>query len=269
MGAASTLIDGDWLAPSHRDMGAHLVRGITLRQVFSQYFCRADSPTAGRDGNVHFGDTSKKILSFVSHMGSWAPVANGVAAAMQYQGEKGVALCFFGDGASSQGVVHESLNYAAVFKLPVVFVINNNGYAISTPYKEQTAVPDLSLRAAGYGIPGKTIDGNKIVDVYQAAKEAVDQARTGEGPSLIECKTMRMSGHGTHDTATYIPKETTEAWKKRDPLIWFKNYLSEKGMLTDAEDQKMQKKIDQEIEEAVDYARQQPMTKPEDLLKER
>ena len=121
VGAAVTLEPGDWLAPSHRDLGAHMVRGITLRQVFSQYFCRITSPTHGRDGNVHFGDTSKNILSFVSHMGSWCPVANGVAWALQYQKKPNVVLAFFGDGAASQGLVHEALNYAAVFKLPVIF----------------------------------------------------------------------------------------------------------------------------------------------------
>jgi len=265
VGASMALEEGDWLAPSHRDMGAHLVRGITLKQVFAQYFCRASSPTLGRDGNVHFGDVSKKILSFVSHMGSWCAAANGVAAAMVYKGEKGVVLTSFGDGASSQGVIHESLNYAAVFKLPVVFVINNNQFAISTPLHEQAAVENLALRAAGYGILGKTVDGNSVLEVYAAAKQAVDRARAGQGPSLIECKTLRMAGHGTHDAATYIPKDLTESWKKKDPIVSFRKLLEEKSVLDEAEEHRIEERIEREIEEAVEWARTQPMARPEDL----
>ena len=265
VGAAMTLEDGDWLAPSHRDMGAHLVRGITLKQVFSQYFCRITSPTLGRDGNVHFGDASKHILSFVSHMGSWLAVANGVAAAMQYRGEKGVVLTSFGDGASSQGIVHESLNYASVFKLPVVFVINNNQYAISTPLHEQAAVENLALRAIGYGMPGKTVDGNQVLEVHTAVKQAVDRARAGEGPSLIECKTLRMGGHGTHDASHYIPKDMTEAWKKKDPIVLFRKELRDKKQMSEEDEQKIKERIESEIEEAVEWARAQSMPTPDDL----
>lgn len=267
VGAAMTLEEGDWLAPSHRDMGAHLVRGITLRQVFLQYFCRLESPTQGRDGNVHFGDASKGILSFVSHMGSITTVANGVAVAFKYRNEKKVILSFFGDGASSQGVVHEALNYSAVFKLPVVFVLNNNRYAISTPLHEQAAIEDLALRAAGYGMPGKTVDGNQITEVYAAVRQAVVRARRGEGPSLIECKTMRMAGHGTHDPATYIPKSEIEAWKKKDPILWFKKYLEGKGLMSEEEERGVGERIEKEIEEALEYARTQPMATPEDLCR--
>lgn len=269
VGAASALEKGDWLAPSHRDMGAHLVRGVTPREVFLQYFCRATGPTWGRDGNVHFGVTEKGILGFISHMGSLAPVANGLAAAFQYQGKKNVVLSPFGDGASSQGIIHESMNYAAVFKLPVVFLLNNNRYAISTPLHEQTAVEHLALRAAGYGIPGKTIDGNNIIEVYLTVREAVLRARRGEGPSLIECKSMRMSGHGTHDFTGYINKEEIEAWKKKDPIIWFRTYLTQRGYLSESTQKGVEERIEREIEEAVEYARTQPMPKPEDLFKER
>ncbi len=269
VGAASTLEEGDWLAPSHREMGGHLVRGVTVKEVFMQYFCRAGSLTRGRDGNIHFGDTSRKILCFVSHMGAIAPVANGVAAAIQHRGEKNVVLSCFGDGASSQGVVHEALNYAAVFKLPVVFILNNNRYAISTPLHEQTAVEHLALRAAGYGMPGKTIDGNNIVEVYMTVKEAVGRARRGEGPSLIECKSMRMGGHGTHDSTSYMPREEMEVWKKRDPILWFRNFLTERGYLSEASQKEIDERVEREIEEGVEYARTQPQPMPEDLFKER
>ena len=269
VGAASTLGPDDWYAPTHRDMGAHLVRGVTVKEVFLQYFCRAASLTWGRDGNIHFGDTSRKMLGFVSHMGSLTPVACGIAAAIQYRGAENVVISPFGEGASSQGVVHESLNYAAVFKLPVVFVLNNNRYAISTPLHEQTAVEHLALRAAGYGMPGRTIDGNNIVEVYLTVREAVERARRGGGPSLIECKTMRMSGHGTHDFSGYVSKEDVEAWKKKDPIDWFNRYLSDKGFLSEGERKEIEERVEREVEEGLEYARTQPMPKPEDLLKER
>lgn len=267
VGAASTLEEGDWYAPTHRDMGAHLVRGITVKEIFLQYFCRAASLTWGRDGNVHFGDTSRRLLGFVSHMGSLTPVANGIAAAIKYRGQKNVVISPFGEGASSQGVVHEALNYAAVFKLPVVFVLNNNRYAISTPLHEQAAVEHLALRASGYGMPGKTIDGNNIVEVYLTVRKAVEQARRGEGPSLIECKTMRMGGHGTHDFTGYVSKEDLETWKKRDPIDWFNRYLTEKGYLSEAGRKEVEERVEREVEEGLEYARGQPMPKGEDLLK--
>ena len=265
VGAAMTLKKGDWLGPSHRDMGAYLVRGMTPRQIFAQYFCRLSSPTMGRDGNVHFGDTSKQILGFASHMASWCPVANGVAAAMVYRGEKKVVLTFYGDGASSQGVVHESLNYAAVFKLPVVFIVNNNQYAISTPSYEQAAVENLAIRAAGYGMPGMTIDGNSVLEVHAAVGQAVDRARRGEGPSLIECKTMRMGGHGTHDPATYVPKGLIEEWKKKDPIVCFRKQLEEKSLMSMLEEKAIEERIEKEIDEAVEWARNEPLPTPEDL----
>ncbi|MBI2068461.1 MAG: thiamine pyrophosphate-dependent dehydrogenase E1 component subunit alpha [Deltaproteobacteria bacterium] len=269
VGAAYALEEGDWLAPSHRDMGAHLVRGFTPKEIFLQYFCRASSVTWGRDSNVHFGDVSKRILGFASHMGSLTPVANGVAMAMRYRGEKNVVLSPFGDGASSQGIVHEALNYAAVNKLAVVFVLNNNHYAISTPIEQQTMVESLSLRAAGYGMVGKTIDGNSVLEVYKTVKEAVDRARRGEGPSLIECKTMRMGGHGTHDAMTYIPKNLLENWKRRDPIVGYERYLVEEKGISHDQTESVARRIEGEIEEALEFARSQPLPKAEDLLRER
>lgn len=269
VGAASALEEGDWFAPSHRDLGGMMVRGLTMKQILLQYFCKATSPSLGRDGNVHIGDVSKKILSFVSHMGSIAPVGNGVAAAMVYQGKKNVVLSCWGDGASSQGVIHETLNYASIFKLPIIFVVNNNQYAISTPTREQMAIENLADRAVGYGMPGVTLDGNKVTEVYDHVKKAVEKARSGGGPSFIECKTLRMVGHGTHDPATYVPKELIEEWKKKDPIVWFRKELKNKNLLSEKEEKSIKEKIDKEIEEAVEFARNEPDPKAEDLLRER
>ena len=178
-------------------------------------------------------------------------------------------LACFGDGASSQGVIHESLNYASVFKLPMVFVVNNNRYAISTPTHSQMAIENIADRAAGYAMPSRIVDGNHVTEVYEAVKEAVDRARVGDGPSLIECKTMRMCGHGTHDPANYISKEELDEWKQRDPITWFENILKEEGRMNDIALQDIQIKVDQEIEEAIEKARQAPVPQAEDLLKVR
>ncbi|QQR81533.1 MAG: thiamine pyrophosphate-dependent dehydrogenase E1 component subunit alpha [Deltaproteobacteria bacterium] len=269
VGACLALEDGDWLAPSHRDIGGMMVRGLTLEQIFLQYFCRVTSPTAGRDGNVHLGDTSKHILSFISHMGSIIAAGLGVAAAIQYREEKNVVLACFGDGASSQGVIHESMNYASVFKMPMVFVVNNNRYAISTSTKNQMAIENIAERAAGYGMPGVVVDGNHVTEVYQAVKKAVEAARAGNGPSLIECKTMRMCGHGTHDPANYVPKQELEEWKQKDPMTWFQNELLQSQVMKSDDIKSIQDQIDHEIEEAIEKARLAPVPQGEDLLRER
>ncbi|MDO8461947.1 MAG: thiamine pyrophosphate-dependent dehydrogenase E1 component subunit alpha [Deltaproteobacteria bacterium] len=262
VGSSSTLEKDDWFCASHRDMGAHLVRGFTPREVFLQYGCREGSITKGRDGNVHFGDINRHMIPFISHMGANLPIGNGVAAAALYKGEKTVVIAPFGDGAASQGVIHEAMNYAGVFKLPVVFVLNNNQWAISTPISRQTAAKNLYERAIGYGFPGKAVDGNNVVEVYHAVKEATDRARRGEGPTLIECRTMRLTGHGTHDPATYVPKEELEMWKKKDPILVCRHYLTEKNLLSPEEDKKVQERVTAEIDDAVEYARSQPLIKP-------
>ncbi|MFO1518106.1 MAG: thiamine pyrophosphate-dependent dehydrogenase E1 component subunit alpha [bacterium] len=267
VGAAFALEPSDWVAQSHRDMGIHLARGVFPREIFAQYFCRATGPTWGRDGNVHFGFHEKNMLGFVSHMGASLPVANGLAWAARYQDEPTVVLAVYGDGASSQGCVHEAMNYAAVFRLPVVYVCNNNQYAISTPFREQAAVENLSSRASGYGFEGIVVDGNDAVLVYEAVKRAVDKARAGGGPALVECKTLRMSGHGTHDPAQYIPQADKEAWEKRDPLTVMRARLEEKALWDDAKEKALREELKKEMQEAITWAAAQPLPKAEDLLK--
>lgn len=265
VGSALNLSEGDWLAPSHRDMGAHLVRGVTPLEIFRQYFCRGNSPTKGRDANVHFGHHEKHIAGFISHMGANASVANGLAAAMKYRGDKNFVLTGFGDGASSQGIVHEALNYAAVFKLPVIFMINNNQYAISTPQEEQFAVQDLASRAIGYGMPGFIVDGNDALAIYSKVKEAKEHALSGLGPVLIECKTLRVCGHGTHDSAQYVPKEKKTEWLKRDPLLVMKQHL-DATQFSDQEEQAMKKEVRDLVEESWKKAAEEKAACGEDLL---
>lgn len=268
IGAAHTLEKNDWVAQSHRDLGALIVRGMTLDEILSQYFSKADSPTRGRDANVHMGDTRKHILGFISHMGSLMPVANGVAWGAKYRKDPSVVLAFFGDGASSQGVVHEAMNYAAVFKLAVVFICNNNRWAISTPIREQFAIENIADRASAYGMPGEVCDGNDVIAVYDTVKKAVDRARKGEGPSLVECKTMRMTGHGTHDMAKYVPEEELDFWKKRDPIERYEKYLKEKKIADEAVFKKVAQDVRKEMEKAVERVKDLPGPIPDGQLKD-
>lgn len=256
VGAAYALEKKDWIAQSHRDFGGLLVRGVTPEELLAQYFSKADSLTRGRDANVHLGDTKRHILGFISHMGAMMPVANGVAWAAKYRDDNAVTLAFFGDGASSQGVVHEAMNYAAVFKLAVVFICNNNRWAISTPLHEQMIIENVADRAAGYGMPGAVCDGNNVLEVYSAVKKAVDCARQGQGPSLVECKTMRMAGHGTHDRAKYVPDAELEEWRKKDPLATMENILKKKGLASDADFKKIVADCQLQVEKATEKVKE-------------
>lgn len=254
-GSAFAMEKDDWLAPSHRDVGAHLIRGVTMKEILLQYMGRQGSPTKGRDGNVHFGSVKQNTLAFISHMGGMLAPACGVAFGMKYRNKKNAVVGIFGDGAAQQGVVHESMNYAATQDLPVVFVLNNNRWAISTPIKLQTKVEDLHLRGAGYGIPARVCEGNNVFAVYDEVQKALADAKAGKGPTLIECKSMRMSGHGTYDMAKYVPKEEFEYWKNKDPIEWAERILVEESVakesdFADIKDQ-IKKDMHAQIEEAV------------------
>jgi len=265
VGAASALGPDDVIVPSHRDLGAHLVRGIEPREVLAQYLGRVDGPSRGRDGNVHFGDVRRNNIAFLSPMADGIPVAAGAALAMKQEGSGRVAMTWFGEGAASRGDFHEGINLAAVLHVPVVFICNNNQYAYSTPLDRQTRVPDIAVRAAGYGIPGVTVDGTDVLAVREAAREAVARARRGEGPSLVECKTMRVRGHSEHDDGSYVPKEMLEAWRAKDPLENYEARLRAWGVLDDAGDVEMKRRIAGELESAVAWAEASPYPDAKDV----
>jgi len=265
VGAASALEAEDVIVPSHRDLGAHLLRGIEPKEVLAQYLGRMGGPSRGRDGNVHFGDVRRNIVAFLSPMADGIPVAAGVALAMKQEGTGRVAMTWFGEGAASRGDFHEGVNLAAVLRVPVVFVCNNNQFAYSTPLERQTRVPDIGARAAGYGIPGLTVDGNDILAVYGAARDAVSRARRGEGPSLIECKTMRIRGHSEHDDASYVPKDMLEAWRAKDPIRQYEARLRESGILDDAGEEAITRRIVNELQAAVTWAEASPFPDSKDL----
>jgi len=260
VGTAYALEKKDWLAPMIRNIGALLVKGVPPRDIFMQHMAKYDSPTKGKDGTSHFGDLENlHIVSPISMLGDLIPVMTGVAIAGRYLGQKIVAMTWIGDGGSSTGVFHEGLNFAAVQKAPFVLVLENNQWAYSTPVKRQVPLENLADRAKAYGIASYTVDGNDVVAVYKTAKEAVERARRGQGPILLEAKTFRRMGHAQHDPAEYVPKDMRAYWEARDPIVLYEKYLTNKKLL----DEENRKEIDQKIATLLskerDFAENSPM----------
>jgi len=207
----------DRLCILHRDLAAHIIRGVPPARIFAQYMGREAGITGGRDGNVHFGDRKLGCVGMVSMLPDMMLVATGLAMAFKLRREQRVALTWFGDGSTSRGDFHEAMNWAAVQKLPVIFVLENNQYAYSTPLDQQFAVDPVE-RAAGYGFPGYKVDGNDPEAMFEATRIARERALAGEGPTLLEALTMRMHGHAAHDDMKYVPKEQVEEWRAKDPI---------------------------------------------------
>lgn len=266
VGSASALEPSDVIAPTHRDLGANLMKGITAKEYMAQYLAKQTGLTRGRDGNVHFGDITRGIIGFISPMADLLPVAAGVGLAFKIRHERRVVAAFFGDGASSRGDFHEALNLAAVLKLPVVFICHNNQYAYSTPLSRQMAIEHIADRAKAYGMPGISVDGNDVLAVRNAVALAVARARMGEGPSLVEGKTMRMRGHAEHDDASYVPPALLEEWRARDPIDRFTAYLRDQKFFDDTSAKAIDDRIAKEIEEAVLFAESSPLPDAKDLL---
>jgi pyruvate dehydrogenase E1 component alpha subunit len=263
VGAALALGPDDVVAPMHRDLGAYLVRGLAPNRLMAQFLGRAAGVTGGRDANLHgCGDLSLGIVGFVSHLPASLPVTIGMAHAFKIKGEPRVAMNFFGDGSSSQGLCHEAMNWAAVFQLPAVLICENNQYAYSTPLARQMRITNIADRAAGYGMPGVVVDGNDFFAVHEAVTAAVDRARSGGGPTLVECKTMRMRGHAIHDNMAYVPPALLEEWRRRDPLMRFEQALRDQGLLDDAALADLQARIEAEIDAAQSYAERCPYPDP-------
>ncbi|MEI7770277.1 MAG: thiamine pyrophosphate-dependent dehydrogenase E1 component subunit alpha, partial [Chloroflexales bacterium] len=266
VGSALALGPDDVAAPLHRDLGCYLARGITPQRILAQFMGRATGVSAGRDANMHgLGDLRFGIVGFISHLPASLPVMVGMAQAFALRGEHRVAMAFYGDGGSSQGLAHESLNWASVFRLPVVFICENNQYAYSTPLARQMNIADIAERAAGYGMPGVVVDGNDVSAVYRAAHEAVKYARAGGGPTLIECKTMRMRGHAIHDNMAYVPKELLAEWAHRDPIALLEEHMRGLGLLDDAGLSTLLARIEAEIDAAQAFAEESPYPDPATL----
>jgi len=267
VGSAIQLVEGDVVLPSHRDFSSFLIRGITLGQIFDNWMARATGPTRGRENTLHIGDLKKGIIPIISPLGDTLPVACGVALTFKQRRKTNVALVHFGEGTTSRGDVHEAMNLAAVMKLAVIFICNNNAYAYSTPTEKQYAVTDLSVRGPAYGMPGITTDGNDVLAVYATVQEAIKRARAGEGPTFIECKTFRMTGHSAHDAAEYVPRELLQKEAGNDPILRLEKFLLTKGFMTRERAREVEEAIHKEIDDAVVYAEVSPFPAGADAVK--
>lgn len=263
VGSAYALAPQDVIGPLIRNLGSMLVRGVKPREVMMQYMAKSDSPTGGKDANTHFGDLQRGLIAPISMLGALIPVLAGVALAGKMQKRDLVALTYIGDGGTSTGDFHEGLNLAAVLHVPFVLIAESNGWAYSTPTSRQMRIKNIAIRAAAYGIPGEIVDGNDVLAVYEVTRKAVERARSGGGPTLIEAKTFRMKGHAEHDDAGYVPKHLFEEWRQKDPIARFERHLLGNGVATEADLKAITAKIDAQLNEEVDFALASPMPPPE------
>jgi TPP-dependent pyruvate/acetoin dehydrogenase alpha subunit len=263
--SAYALKPDEWLGPMIRNQGSLLVRGFSPRDIMMQYMAKAGSPTKGRDASSHFGDIEKhNVVAPISTLGDLIPVLSGVALGARLQGREIAVMTYIGDGGQSTGVTYEGINFAAVQNLGLVLFVENNLWGYSTPADMQFRVKDLAERAIAYGIPAVIVDGTDACQVYDAAQEACERARRGEGPTLIEAKMMRMKGHAIHDAAEYVPKPLFEYWKRRDCIARFENYLVKvKKWLTAAENLDLIANVDRQLDDDRDFAVNSAMPTPE------
>ncbi len=244
--------------PLHRNIGVHITRGVEPWRIFANYMGRADGPARGRDGNVHMADPQLGLVAMVSHLPAMLPVAVGCALAFRIREEKRVAVTWFGEGASARGDTHEGMNFAGVRRLPVVFICDNNQWAYSTPTHLEYATEHLADRAAGYGFEGVVVDGTDTLAVYREAKRAIEKARQGGGPTLIESVTLRMEGHAIHDDASYVPKELLEQWGARDPIDRYRLWLHEHSDITEDEQDEIAVQVKRRLNDALSRAEASP-----------
>ncbi len=256
----------DTIMPTHRGKGKYLLKGVDIKIMMAGMFGRRNGSGKGRGPASHSGDNAIGLLAGTGLIGSGIPISTGASLAMKLRKMDSVALHFFGDGASNRGDFHEALNIAGVMKLPIVYVCDNNGYAMSVPQACAMAISDIAIRAAGYGFPGVVVDGNDLLAVYEATREAISRARRGDGPTLIECKTYRWMGHSINDPAVYRSAEEVEAWKAKCPVRRFEALLQRKGLLDGAKVEEISRSVSEEIEEAVRFAESSPLPLPEDTL---
>lgn len=258
----SLLRDTDYITSTHRGHGHCIAKGAELGKAMAELMGKATGYCKGKGGSMHIADMEKGNMGANAIVGAGIPIAVGGALAAKMKGTDQVAVSFFGDGASNEGTFHEGINLAAVWKLPVVFVCENNGFGISVPVKESTSVKDISVRSAAYGIPGVTVDGNDVFAIDEAVQKAIIRAKAGEGPSLIECKTYRWMGHWTGDPQVYRTREEVEEWKQKCPIKRLRTYLLEKRILSEKEADILEKEAHQAVEDAARFALESPEPDP-------
>lgn len=258
-GACAVLEDTDKITSTHRGHGHCIAKGADVNRMMAELFGRTTGYCKGKGGSMHIADVDRGNLGANGIVGGGIPLAVGAALTSQMKDEGYVVLCFFGDGASNEGSFHESLNLASVWGLPVVFVCENNQYGMSGAVKEMVNIEHIAERAKAYGIPGDIVDGNDIVAMMNVTHEAVERARNGEGPSLIEAKTYRWKGHSKSDAKKYRTREEEKAWRERDPIAKFRQQLIEEGILTEEQAKTIRAQAKQEVEDAVEFASNSPM----------
>lgn len=262
----STLTDKDYITSTHRGHGHCIAKGAELDKALAELMGKATGYCKGRSGSMHIADFEKGNLGANAIVGGGIPIATGAGLAIKMQKKENVAVCFFGDGASNEGTFHESINFAAIHNLPVIYVCENNGFGISVPLSESTADPDIVDRAVGYGILGLQADGYDVLDLDEKFLQAKERALKGEGPTLLEVKTYRWRGHWTGDPEVYRDKEVTEEWKRRDAIVTFGKWIVEQGFATEEEVEKIHKDVRAEMDKAVDFALSSPEPDPAHLL---
>jgi TPP-dependent pyruvate/acetoin dehydrogenase alpha subunit len=265
-GVCAALREDDYITSTHRGHGHVIAKGLRFDRMMAELYGRTTGYCKGKGGSMHIADFSQGVLGANGIVGAGVPIATGAALSAQMRRTGQVVAAFFGDGATSQGAFHEAANLAAVWNLPIVYVCENNHYAVSTPVSRQMRINSVAQRAAAYGFPGVTVDGNDPLAVYEAARAAVERARSGGGPTLLECRTYRWMGHYIGDPATYRPAEEVAWWKERDPLATFERKLSELSICSQEEIQRVHEQVRAELEAAVEFARQSPVPAPEDAL---
>jgi TPP-dependent pyruvate/acetoin dehydrogenase alpha subunit len=266
VGVAMAMSAEDVGTPLHRDMGVHITRGVEPWRIFAQFMGLVDGPTKGKDGNVHMADANLGLIAMVSHLPAMLPVAVGCALAFRIREEKRVAVAWSGEGAMARGDAHEGMNFAGVRKLPVVFICDNNQWAYSTPTHLGYATEHVADRAQAYGFEGIVVDGTDVLAVYREAKRAIDKARAGGGPTLIECVTLRMEGHAVHDDAFYVPKQMFEEWAKSDPIERFRTWLRDVASMTDEEEDEITVGVKKVLNDALKRAEDSPLPDASTLL---
>jgi pyruvate dehydrogenase E1 component alpha subunit len=266
VGVCSALEPDDVITSTHRPHGHALAKGLTVESLMHELFGKSTGCCGGKGGSMHVGDLEKGMVPAVAIVGGGLPIATGIALAFKMKKESRVAVAFMGDGAVNEGAFHEAVNMGAIWSLPVVYVIENNLYSASTPIFEMVRLKKLADRAAGYGLPGVTIDGNNVLQVFATARQVVQRARAGEGPTLVECLTYRITGHSRRDPCNYQPEEERKEALKKEPIRRFADYLLSGGMIDQAGLDGIRAEVDSEIERAVESALAAPDPKPEDAL---
>jgi len=268
VGVCANLRRDDYITSTHRGHGHCIAKGADLGKVMAEILGKKTGYCKGKGGSMHIADFSIGMLGATAVVGAGIPIAAGAGLSAKLRDTDQVVACFFGEGASNQGTFHEGINMAAIWRLPVVFVCENNLYAMGTRQSLVMAIENIADRAAAYGIPSVTVDGNDVLAVYEVASDAVNRARHDEGPTLIECKTYRQKGHSRFDPAAYRPKNEVEVWLEKDPIPRFKTKLLDIGVLTSEEDERLRREAVAAVEEAVKFAMESPFPEPEEALED-